>query len=175
MLERLELPKGILAIEREAFARCVSLQKIIFADDSSLSHIGKGAFRWTALENIVLPDTLFDIGSGAFANCTNLRSISLGPYLFNFSKKAFWGCMNLRTIEYHRGSRIPRLICEAIVTANLQNQVAILPKEYAGICGRNSQLDSSGAGLDDIRRHLEVLTREIESELTQRKQVGEEI
>ncbi|MBO5262146.1 MAG: leucine-rich repeat protein [Clostridia bacterium] len=48
-----------------------------------------------------LPDTVSVIGSFAFYNCTQLKTVSFGKSLKNIKSNAFFKCNNLRTIQYN--------------------------------------------------------------------------
>lgn len=51
------------------------------------------------IESIVLPETVFSIGSGAFYECTNLKEVTLPESLIRMGDKAFYGCTSLTSIE----------------------------------------------------------------------------
>ena len=46
-------------------------------------------------ENITVPETITDIGFGAFSNCKSLQSITLSKNVMQISEMAFRGCENL--------------------------------------------------------------------------------
>ena len=50
------------------------------------------------IESIVLPETVFSIGSGAFHGCTCLKEVSLPQSLIRMGDKAFYGCTSLTSI-----------------------------------------------------------------------------
>ena len=55
-----------------------SLESVIFADGSNLKTIGDYAFQYQeALKSITLPDSLNNIGKGAFYGCFNLTEITI--------------------------------------------------------------------------------------------------
>ena len=70
--------------------------------DSSLEIIGPSAFEnCTSLEEIVIPDSVFNFNSAGFRNASSLRSISL-PNNSRFSAipaSLFDGCVSLESIE----------------------------------------------------------------------------
>ena len=57
----------------------------------------------TALKELVLPQTLIDIGERAFAYCSQLRSITIPASVGHISDDAFAGCHDL-TIRCVQGS-----------------------------------------------------------------------
>ena len=85
-LEEVHLPSTLTKIGNYAFYRCTSFSKVDFPD--GLKEIGKSAFSdnsgWkdkpstaTAIEEVILPDTVEIIGDGAFAYCDNLKKLRL--------------------------------------------------------------------------------------------------
>ena len=48
-----------------------------------------------ATENIIIPDSVTDIGRNAFTNCVNLMSITIGSGVKNIDTYAFDGCIKL--------------------------------------------------------------------------------
>ena len=65
---------------------------------SSLITINSYAFRNTAINNIVLPDTLATIGSSAFSGCTKLTSINIPDKVTTIGDNAFYNCTNLTSV-----------------------------------------------------------------------------
>ena len=67
---------------------------------NSVANIGNGAFfGCTGLTSIVIPEGLISIGSGAFAGCSDLTSITI-PSSVTSIFSPFGGCRNLTTINY---------------------------------------------------------------------------
>lgn len=67
------LREGVMSVSNGAFRGCENLSDLFLPD--GLVYIGYDAFNGTAIESIVIPDTVETIGSRAFANCPNLKSI----------------------------------------------------------------------------------------------------
>lgn len=74
-LIRVELPKGLLRIERRAFENCIS-------------------FR-----DAKLPSTLKVIEYDAFFGCKNIESVTIGRELDHIDSRAFVGCNSLKTFN----------------------------------------------------------------------------
>ena len=69
----------------------------------SLTEIGGGAFaNCIGLTEIHLPDSLTKIGDYAFYGCSGLTEIHLPDSLTEIGMGAFEGCDGLRKITYHR-------------------------------------------------------------------------
>ena len=47
---------------------------------------------------MVLPDSLTQIGSGAFRNCTSLRGIYIPASVVSLEREAFFGCQELEAV-----------------------------------------------------------------------------
>ena len=118
-LREVRLPSGITVIPDEAFDGCSSLRTINFPD--TLKEIRSDAFCGTALTEFVAPDSLTgiwlyafkdcvdlatveltnvrSISSGAFQNCTSLRSVRLSDKMTGLSDHIFDGCTSLAFID----------------------------------------------------------------------------
>ena len=48
---------------------------------------------------MILPDSITDIGAGAFAGCTNLKEITFGENVVRIGAEAFAGCSSLKTVH----------------------------------------------------------------------------
>lgn len=64
LLNEVILPDTLIEIETAAFMNCSSLSEITLPD--SLSYVGQYVFMGTALTKIIVPDSVTDIGYGAF-------------------------------------------------------------------------------------------------------------
>lgn len=60
--------------------------------------IGKEAFKDSAIEEVVLPDTIITIEDGAFSGCKSLQSINLPQSIRRIESDAFRDCESLKEI-----------------------------------------------------------------------------
>lgn len=95
------IPEGTTIISEEAFANCISLDKIYFPE--SLKIIRKGAFQYCSnIKGIIFPSNMVSIEDNAFEGCLNLSSIYIGEYskkgLTDIGEKAFYNT-GLVTVE----------------------------------------------------------------------------
>ena len=66
---------------------------------NSVVNIGDGAFsRCSSLTNIVIPNSVTDIGNSAFSNCSSLSNIVIPDSVTAIGNFAFWGCSSLSNI-----------------------------------------------------------------------------
>lgn len=62
-------------------------------------NIAEGAFQNnTAIQSVVLPDTITSIRANAFSGCANLKTIKLSSNLIMLGEGCFAGCTSLKTI-----------------------------------------------------------------------------
>ncbi len=94
-LETVKLPDSVNVIDYYAFSECTSLKSINL---DKVQVIGSSAFAKTALEHITL--SARKIGSGAFAQCENLKKADLsGIGTKKVDSRLFFECMNLSKIS----------------------------------------------------------------------------
>lgn len=63
--------------------------------DITVTTIGDKAFAKTNIESIILPKSITEVGSCAFAKCANLQNITLKKSVKNWEGDAFDGCIKL--------------------------------------------------------------------------------
>ncbi len=92
-LEAIYIPSGIQEISSYAFYGCTKLTKLSYAEDSKLKGVYKYAFSYSGLTEIILPQTLIEIGDGAFANMTNaqITKLEIPENVEYIGKEAFLG------------------------------------------------------------------------------------
>ena len=72
------------------FYGCKALKKVNISEDSVLTSIGYGCFdSCSALEEIVLPQSLTSIGENAFRGCTSLQNILIPDSVLTVNNNAF--------------------------------------------------------------------------------------
>ncbi len=104
---------GSLSIGNSAFAGCTGLTELTL---SGVVVVGSEAFSGcTGLETVVMPDCVKRISDGAFRNCQNLLSITLGSGIsvdkengnaIPIGTEAFSGCIRLVEI-YKKDTSLP--------------------------------------------------------------------
>ena len=90
------IPKGIEDIGGFLFDGCNHLKKIDLPE--GLKNIWQYAFVRTAIEEIILPDTLSTIPPFSFKDCKKLKTVVCGKGLKKIHGLAFQGCESLQTV-----------------------------------------------------------------------------
>lgn len=95
------IPSEVTTIADYAFYNS-ALETITFAADSQLKTIGTQCFyENNNLKNVVLPNTITNIGQGAFYSCDNLLelTIPMDASITSIGTSAFYNCYNLKSIN----------------------------------------------------------------------------
>ncbi len=104
-LQRISISKNVKTIGKSAFANCVNLQTVLFANSlySSLQTIENSAFlNCKVLSTIELPQSTKKIGESSFAN-TALENVDFTKTLVTeIPGMAFKGCTKLVTVELNK-------------------------------------------------------------------------
>lgn len=88
LVEKVNLPKGLLYIEEKAFYNCKNLKEINFPD--TIQIINDFAFTGTKLNTLILPEQLYEIGSFAFASINlTLDNLTIPESVKTIKKYAF--------------------------------------------------------------------------------------
>ena len=90
-LETVILPSSLKTIEGNAFRGCTNLKEIDLSKCEKLETIGAGAFDKTGLIEIVIPDTVENIGNNAFSCNEKLERATIGCSAKNYSYFG-WRC-----------------------------------------------------------------------------------
>ena len=90
------------------FNGLTALETIIFP--TGLTEIGDNAFtNCKGLKSLEFPDSLTKIGDSAFSGCTGLTCISYGSGIDDIGGSAFGGCTGVKVIDLHRATLIGEL------------------------------------------------------------------
>ena len=91
--ETIELPNSVRYISDYALANIKAIKL-----NNGLEKIGDYAFKNSKIESLIIPDSVTNMGVGAFKDCLNLTNIVIGSKLQELDNQAFSGCTNLKTI-----------------------------------------------------------------------------
>ena len=109
-IQKLILPQTTTSIGEYAFAAMKKLSRVILP--SSLTSIGNGAFYYTMIDSITLPDNLTIIGEEAFSSCEYLKSIDIPDNVTTIRKRAFAYCSSLVSVNFTANSKLQRIESE---------------------------------------------------------------
>lgn len=91
-----EIPDSVTVISDWAFCN-TALKKIIIPD--SVCNVGEGAFHsCTEIKEMVIPDSVTRIDDSAFRGCTSLRFVTIPDSVIEFGWGLFSGCDNVTVI-----------------------------------------------------------------------------
>ena len=112
-IKELYLPDSLTSISGYAFQECTGLESISLpfigmkASDTSGAHLGN---IFGSTNESLVPDTLKHvtvraktIPSGAFRNCANVETITVGSGVSTVSSNAFTNCTGLKRVEFKNG------------------------------------------------------------------------
>ena len=108
-LTSIKIPESVTEIKYCAFARCFSLKEII-VDEGNTNYCSKDGVLYSkdmsrliafpgGKVSIKIPDSVTEIGCGAFYGCTNLISIEIPNSVTKIGQGAFRGCTCLTSIK----------------------------------------------------------------------------
>ena len=103
------IKEGTRLIIHEAFAGS-NLTSITIPN--TVTDIGVGAFQYSALTSIIIPNGVTKIWAHAFYHCTSLKSVTLPNSITQIQRDAFRDCSTLTTV-----------ICEAIQVPDYQHNI----------------------------------------------------
>ncbi len=95
-IESVVIPSSVKRIESYAFYDCKSLKSVTFEGDS-LTYTGYGVFTGTAIENIEIKGTNFELGESIFVSCGSLADVKLTGCR-TIGLYAFQGLQNLQSV-----------------------------------------------------------------------------
>lgn len=119
---RVEIPEGVIAIGKEAFAGNTAITAVMLP--ASIKSIGERAFAGcTALTDVYFPAHMDSIGKEAFRECTALTSAVLPEGITGLEDSTFFQCKSLKRIQLPESLRLIGLFafefCESLQAAEL--------------------------------------------------------
>lgn len=125
------VPANVKTIGKGAFYKCAALKNVVFLNDSQLQELPEKIFSKTVIQNITLPKGLRVIGSEAFRECKELKTVQLneglevlkencfmstGLTLVNVPESvreindgAFWKCQSLKQLNIPQTGSLQRI------------------------------------------------------------------
>ena len=132
----LTVPQGVEKIERRALADA-PINQLVLPD--SVTEIGYEAFAGCdALQFVRLPKELKSVEPGIFRGCLSLEKIEMSDTIKAFSESMFECCASLKDIPFRNGIlELPRNVfseCVSIESATLPPSVAVIRSGAFGYC-----------------------------------------
>ncbi|MGE5628468.1 MAG: leucine-rich repeat protein [Solirubrobacterales bacterium] len=87
---------GLITIGQRAFESCYTLTSIKIP--LSVKNIGYGAFRFSSISGIVLPEGITSIEANTFEGCSSLKTVTIPKSVTIIKTAAFAGCRSLENI-----------------------------------------------------------------------------
>ena len=119
----------VVSISEGAFYRCNKIINIVLPD--SIGDIGDWAFSYcNSLTDITMPNSVTNIGKYAFFECTSLKSIIIPKNVVIINEGVFQNCGSLTSIVLHKS--IITIDCHAFDLCKQLSKI-IIPKNVATI------------------------------------------
>ena len=100
-----DVPTSVTKIHGYAFMGCTDVTAVNFDDACELRIIGDYAFySCESITDLILPDSVISVGSGAFNNAISLESITLSAGLSVFDVSILNGCTSLACVYVSESS-----------------------------------------------------------------------
>ena len=101
-LRSVTIPDTVREVGEYAFAGCENLAEINLPF-SNITSIGKGAFSYTAITDIIPTPNISSIGARVYECCDGLTNVTIPSYITTIGNDAFSYCTNLESITFHAG------------------------------------------------------------------------
>ena len=109
-----------------------------------VTQIGEKCFQWKKITSVVIPDTITEIPSDAFAYCNELTSVKLPKGIRVIGSSAFDSCGELKEIVFPEGLlEIKKRAfndCKALKSIALPNTLTLLEDDAFGHCKNLSEV-----------------------------------
>ena len=132
-LKAVDIPESVERIGVGSFYRCEKLEELTLGN--RVKSIGTGAFYWTAVREVILPDSLTSLGEetveivnfpyqgGVFSNCVNLETLKISAGLSDIRDLMFHNCRALKEVIIPSGvksiGKNAFFTCQALQKADL--------------------------------------------------------
>ncbi len=100
-LEALDFPNTLDWIGDYAFYECSGVKEVRLSNE--LQYIGEYAFYLCSTRELILPDSIQEIGSGCFEGCQRLETVRWPANLKTIGYQIFKDCTNLQAVDLPEG------------------------------------------------------------------------
>lgn len=135
-LKEIKIPDSVERIYQCAFADCKKLKSVQLS--KNLTELYDGAFEFTGLTKIVIPDGVKSIGYSTFCFCEDLKEVTLPNSLQSIFGSAFLYCTSLTAVtfpdslEYIGGKAFNN--CKKLKTVKFGNRLQEIANEAFEFC-----------------------------------------
>lgn len=106
--------------------------------EEGITSIANNAFENTKIREVVLPNTIEEIGEAAFSGCEHLREINLPEGLRRIGRSAFLNCIKLENIVLPRSIKFLSesifCFCTGLKTVTILSEVNKIPSQMFNYC-----------------------------------------
>ncbi|MBQ1996486.1 MAG: leucine-rich repeat protein [Clostridia bacterium] len=95
-IKAVTIEDGVTSVGAEAFKLCRNLEEVSLPE--TVSSIGRGAFSYTALTNVILPDKITVLEDYTFRDCDKLEYVELSENIITIGSCVFERCDSLGKI-----------------------------------------------------------------------------
>ena len=123
-------------------------------EGKNVTKIGYRAFYDRNLTSVTIPDTVIEIGAGAFYKCTDLESVVIGDSVTKIGAEAFYNCTGLESVAI--GDSVVEIgagafqFCSSLTSITLPDSVTTVG-DRAFLCEKLTSF-AFGKGLDTVSR-----------------------
>ena len=94
-----------LSLAHRLYINGEEIRDLVIPD--SVTEIGGSAFEGcSSLTSISIPESVTEIGEGAFSGCSSLTSVTIPPSVTEIGKGAFRGCSSLTEVRIPKGCNV---------------------------------------------------------------------
>lgn len=103
-IREMNFPQSLVSIGNHSFEDCDRLSKVRFP--LSLKSIGDSAFKSCSITELVIPDSVTELGSEVFRSCYKLKSVKIGEGIAEIPGWGFQSCIRLKEVVFPSGLKI---------------------------------------------------------------------
>ena len=137
---------------------CATLNSIILP--KTVYKIGSYAFyECTNLQNVEISNNISEIGNGAFENCNNLKTIKIPSSISSIESNAFYNCRKLESVSFEEGTKLTSISNWSFYHTNLRtitipaSITSIGEYSFYNIENLNSVVFETGSQLVEMKRN----------------------
>ena len=103
LLDVFTFPITVSSLGERTFQKCIELDTLPI--DEGILEIGSYCFAGCLFSYLEIPSTLTDVGTGAFAECINLKNVVIPSNLRNLPNSMFQDCTSITSVTLRSGVR----------------------------------------------------------------------